>query len=62
MAGLDAIEGAPDGADVLGLLAAGDGDEGSVGEVGAGLAVLAGADEVACVDGCGGELAGLAGV
>ena len=60
--GLDAIEGGPDGVGVLGLPAACDGDEGSVGEVGAGLAVLAGADEVAGVDGGGGELAGAAGV
>ena len=43
-------------------LAACDGDEGSVGQVCAALAVLAGALEVACVDGCGGEVPGPAGV
>ena len=42
--------------------ASGDGDQGALGQVRLCLAVLAGADEVAGVDGGGGQLAGLRGV
>ena len=44
-------------ADVFGFLAAGDGDQGSLGEMGLRPAAFAGAHEVAGVDGGGGELA-----
>ena len=53
-----AVERAPDGVGICDGLAAGDGDEGAVGQVRLGLAVLAGAPEVAGVDGGGGELSG----
>ena len=52
----------PDGVGIGDLLAAGDGDERSIGQVRAGLAVLPCAPEVAGVDGGGGEPAGVRGV
>ena len=57
--GAGLVEPGDDGGGVLHVLAAGDGDEGAAGQVRFGLAVLAGADEVAGVDGGGGQLAGL---
>ena len=44
-----------DGAGIADVLAAGDGDEGSLGQVRLGLAILARAQEVPCVDGGGGQ-------
>ena len=60
--GADLVEALEDVGRIVHVLATGDGDEGSFGQVGLGLAVLACADEVTGVDGGGGELAGLAGV
>ena len=54
------VEAPADRGRVADVLAAGDGDEGTLRQVGLGLAVVAGAHEVAGVDGGGGELAGLA--
>ena len=58
MLGLDAVEGFADGACVGDVLTAGDCDQGAVGQMRLGLAVLAGAEEVASVDGGGGEFGG----
>ncbi len=60
--GADLVEALNDRRRVGDVLAAGAGDEGALRQVGLGLAVLAGADEVAGVDGGGGQMAGLAGV
>ena len=46
----------PDGGDVVEVLAAGEGDQGALGQMRAGLTVLAGAQVVAGVDRGGGEL------
>ena len=59
---LGLVEAGEDGAGVADLLAAGDGDQRSLGQVRAVLAVLACALEVSGVDGGGGQRAGLAGV
>ena len=48
---LDAVQGVPDRGDVAEVLAAGEGDQGAFGQMRGGLAVLAGAQVVACVDG-----------
>ena len=60
--GLELVEVPDDGAHIVRLLAARDGDEGTLGEVGGVLAVLARPLEVARVDHGRGELAGLRGV
>ena len=52
------VERAPDRVGIGDGLAAGDGDEGALGQVRPRLEVLACAAEVACVDGGGGELSG----
>ena len=48
---LDAVEGAPDRGDVGKVLAAGEGDQGALGQMRGGLAVFTGAEVVAGVDG-----------
>ena len=48
------VELLPDGVGIADVLAAGEGDEGALGQMRAGLFILAGADEVAGVDGGGG--------
>ena len=50
---LDTVQRAPDGGDVVEVLAAGEGDQGALGQMCGGLAVLAGAEVVAGVDGGG---------
>ncbi len=60
--GADAVEADEHRVRVGGVPAAGDGDQGAARQVGAGLAVLACAAEVAGVDGGGGQLSGLAGM
>ena len=59
---LDTVQRAPDGGDVVEVLAAGEGDQGALGQMCGGLTVLAGAEVVAGVDGGRGEFAGLAAV
>ena len=56
--GLGLVEAVEDGSGIGDVLAACDGDQGALGHVRAYLAVLAGADEVAGVDGRRGELPG----
>jgi len=56
------VERGPDGGGVRDVLPAGDGDQGALGQVRTGLALLAGAAKVAGVDGGGGKPAGPAGV
>ena len=56
------VEAGEDGAGVADVLPARDGDQGSLGQVRAGFAVLPRPHEVAGVDGGGGEVPGLAGV
>ena len=60
--GTGLVESIEDGAGIADVLAAGDGDEGSLGQVRLGLAILARAQEVPCVDGGGGQRPGSAGV
>ena len=50
---LDAVQRAPDGGDVVEVLADGEGDQGALGQMRGGLAVLAGAEVVAGIDGGG---------
>ena len=50
---LDTVQRAPDGGDVVEVLAAGEGDQGALGQMCGGLTVLAGAEVVAGVDGGG---------
>ena len=56
------VEAGEDGAGIADVLPARDGDQGSLGQVRAGFAVLPLPHEVAGVDGGGGEVPGLAGV